>query len=220
MNRISQALGGCARAQIRPLVRYLVQAVSPASVTDYGCGDGAWLSEFRATGVEQTIGIDRRFGLRHEVGTFVEADLSDARVVWDNGIVGVRPKAPSLAVCVELAEHLPEKCAPQLVSTLARHDAVAFSAAIPGQGGWGHRNEQWQSWWAELFAGHGFAASLGLRREFWEHREIPVWYRQNLVLYRKGDVMNVLPSADLDVVHPDLWRRRSLMGLLAYWRSR
>lgn len=208
------------RAQIRPVVRYLIRKVRPASVVDYGCGDGAWLSEFREAGMEQTIGIDREYRLRHDAGYFVQADLTRAADLWDNGMVGVRPEEPSLALCLELGEHLPESCAAKLVATLVRHHAVAFSAAIPDQGGWGHRNEQWQSWWAGLFAEHGFAASRVLRREFWDYREIPAWYRQNLMLYEKDPNWDMGSLVGLDVVHPDLWRRRSLMGLLAYWRRR
>ena len=45
------------------------------------------------------------------------------------------------------------------VASLARHgDAVLFSAAIPFQGGAGHVNEHWPSYWAADFAVHGFVA--------------------------------------------------------------
>ncbi len=156
MNRINQALGGCDRAAIRPLVHHLVKAHYPTTVVDYGCGDGAWLSEFHRLGI-RTIGVDRTDRIRHDIGAFVAHDLSKPGINFDNAVVGVRVEEPSIALCLEVAEHLPCSAADGLIDILTAHPVVAFSAAIPGQGGWGHKNERWQSWWAAKFAGEMFA---------------------------------------------------------------
>ncbi|MCA9789386.1 MAG: hypothetical protein KC462_06410, partial [Cyanobacteria bacterium HKST-UBA05] len=53
-----------------------------------------------------------------------------------------------LAMCVEIAEHIPNRCSRQLVKTLTKaSDTVFFTAAPPGQGGVGHINEQPQAFW-------------------------------------------------------------------------
>ena len=98
----------------------------------------------------------------------------------------LRRKKYDLCLCLEVAEHLPESYAERLVKTLCRlSDNVLFSAAIPNQGGQGHLNEKWQSYWARLFEKFGFGAAekqLDIRCQ----EEIELWYRQNIVLYKKG----------------------------------
>ena len=45
----------------------------------------------------------------------------------------------------------------QLVATITKHgDAVLFSAAIPGQGGQDHLNEQWPEYWQKKFEVNGY----------------------------------------------------------------
>jgi hypothetical protein len=49
-----------------------------------------------------------------------------------------------LALCLEVAEHLPAAAGDSLVRRLASVGArILFSAAIPGQGGRNHVNEKW-----------------------------------------------------------------------------
>jgi 2-polyprenyl-3-methyl-5-hydroxy-6-metoxy-1,4-benzoquinol methylase len=53
-----------------------------------------------------------------------------------------------LVVSLEVAEHLPASAADQFVNTLVKHGKkILFSAAIPGQGGQDHLNEQWPDYW-------------------------------------------------------------------------
>jgi hypothetical protein len=86
-------------------------------------------------------------------------------------------------VCVEVAEHLPASGAPSFVADLARlAPVVAFSAAIPGQGGEGHVNEQWPEYWERLFAASGYRVVDALRRPFWRHPDGPAYVAQNLLL--------------------------------------
>lgn len=217
MNRLAQSLGGCEVWRIRPAALYLAAHLRPRTVLDYGCGDGAWLSVFAELGIP-TIGIDRTDRVRNGIGVFVQHDLrKPLPPVFDNGMVGVRVKEPSLALCLEVAEHLPETSARDLVSMLARHSAVAFSAAVPGQGGLGHVNEQWQSYWAAKFSVCGMYPNLEFRRRFWSRVSIPAWYRQNLVVYTRQEEFELGP---LDVVHPELARARSIMALWSQiWRK-
>lgn len=64
-----------------------------------------------------------------------------------------------LACALEVAEHLPADVANQFVALLVNAAPVeVFSAAIPRQGGKGHVNEQWPTYWASLFANHGYMA--------------------------------------------------------------
>jgi FkbM family methyltransferase len=87
---------------------------------------------------------------------------------------------------------------------------VLFSAAIPFQGGAGHVNEQWPSYWAALFAKHDYVAYDVVRPAVWEDDRVAFWYAQNMILYvdrahapaLRTDVRPKDPPRDL--VHPAL----------------
>ena len=116
-----------------------------------------------------------------------------------------------MAISLEVAEHLPETAAAGFVASLCRHaDVVLFSAAIPAQGGDNHINEQWQSYWAKLFAQEGFEVFDLVRPRFWSEGRIPFWYRQNMLLYVSDKAeslqqkLNCPRGGDIciDMVHP------------------
>jgi len=158
----------------------LVLARYPArNVVDVGCGTGGWLSVFAQHGVADIQGIDGdyvdRLQLEIPSERFAAADLS--RPVKFN-------RKFDLAVCLEVGEHLPAIDAPTLVESLSRlSEVVLFSAAIPGQRGTHHVNEQWPEYWARLFERHGYQAIDCIRPLIWNHDEVNWWYAQNTILY-------------------------------------
>jgi len=89
-------------------------------------------------------------------------------------------------------------------------DVVLFSAALPGQGGVGHINEQPLSYWRSLFAKHGYVFYDAIRPQLWNDDRVAYWYRQNTVLAIKSEVptpsgLRPIGGGDLvDVVHPNL----------------
>jgi hypothetical protein len=97
---------------------------------------------------------------------------------------------------------LPESSSEELVKHLCSlSDYVLFSAAIPHQTGVGHVNEQWQTWWEELFNRNGYYASeQPLRELLQDNQEVEIWYRQNIVLYSKHFKGKVT-----DYVHPAMY---------------
>jgi hypothetical protein len=94
-----------------------------------------------------------------------------------------------IALCLEVAEHVPAHLAPRLVAFLTSlSPVVVFSAATPGQGGQSHINEQPPSYWSRLFNSDGFAedveASHALRRAFGEAGVQGSWYVENTRVFR------------------------------------
>lgn len=179
------------------------------SAVDVGCGVGTWLSVLRARGVADVQGIDGEWVdtnlLVIPPESFLKADLTKPLEVQ---------RRFDLAISLEVAEHLPPECAEDFVATLVRlSDCVLFSAAIPHQGGRNHLNEQWQEFWAERFARHGYQAIDVIRSRVWDDPGIDTWYKQNTLLYvkreRRSDLRNVgdvaSPMRMLSVVHPDLY---------------
>ncbi len=98
-----------------------------------------------------------------------------------------------LAVCLEVAEHLPEASASKLVRQLtSAAPAVLFSAAVPGQGGTNHINEQWPDYWDGLFGRHKLIRLDPIRRQVWQDQRGAWYYQQNLFLYgTNGDKLYV-----------------------------
>lgn len=213
-----------AAAGPRAVAPFLVKLLAPRSVVDVGCGVGVWLSAFREQGVEDVLGLD---------GPYVNRSLlmipADRFMECDLGCGVSQSRFFDLVVSLEVAEHLPADCADRFVRSLVGlGKVVLFSAAIPGQGGTNHINEQWPEYWQEHFAGHGYQVVDCLRPRFWNDEAIPGCYRQNMLLfveaaYLKGHagLQQQLAAAGhfpLSVVHPIFFRKArqtpTLMPLL------
>ena len=174
-------------AQILPEV---VRLIAPKSAVDLGSGTGEWLGELRKLGVTDVSGVDGdwvdRAALKIPTDQFKPFDLRN-KLVMDRTF--------DLAISVETAEHLPPERGEGFVADLvALAPVVLFSAAIPGQGGTGHINEQWQDYWARLFAKHDYVALDFLRLKFWNDSRIEWWYRQNIILYVRRDRVETDPK--------------------------
>ncbi len=184
------------------------------SAVDVGCGVGTWLAVLLEKGVGTVRGYDGPWVQANQLviprDSFQNIDLGHPE--------GVRPdRRFDLAICLEVAEHLPPERAGDLVHSLCSlSDIVLFSAAIPGQGGVHHVNEQWPAYWAARFAGLGYKAIDTIRFRIWEDDEIPYWYRQNLVVYAGDGVpRNPTPgvgewgATPLPLVHPALFEQHA-----------
>lgn len=214
-NKISSGSVRSARV-ILPLV---LERFPTASAVDVGCGSGAWLSVLRELGCSDVLGIDGDWAagdtLMIPTANFLECDLSSDWPTVDRRF--------DLALTTEVAEHLPTERNAELVALLCRlADVVVFSAAIPRQGGVSHVNEQWQSYWAELFRAQGYGAVDVVRPQVWTNDDVEFWYRQNLLVYAKGVNDDV---SMLDVVHPRMAgrgnsREKSRIELFARSRAR
>jgi len=102
-----------------------------------------------------------------------------------------------LAICLEVAEHLPEKMAPILIQKLvAAAPAVLFSAALPGQLGAHHINEKMPAYWRALFERHGYVLLDPIRPAILTDARIEWWYRQNTVLYASENLMRERPALE------------------------
>jgi SAM-dependent methyltransferase len=196
------------------IVPLLVSTIRPASVIDVGCGDGAWLHVFERHGVVDVCGVDGSYvpssQLRISEHAFRAADLSHAFRL---------ERRFDLALSLEVGEHLPVASAPEFIDSLVRlASVVVFSAAIPGQGGTNHVNEQWQGYWAALFEERGYCPIDCIRPFVWNHPDVELWYAQNCLVYVRADTLDSYPElratalqparSPLDVVHPRMYMLR------------
>ena len=182
---------------VLPIVQKLVD---PRSVLDVGCGVAPWLAEWVSQGVTDVVGLDGdyvdRAMLQITPEKFVPTNL--------HGRFSLGRKF-DLVQSLEVGEHLDEVYADLFVESLTSHgDVILFSAAIPGQGGTHHVNEQWPSYWIKKFAQAGFAPYDALRSLIWTDRRVAMWYRQNILIFSKERVFEGSETCP-DLVHPEIW---------------
>jgi SAM-dependent methyltransferase len=172
-----QSVGASASAA--EVVPIFLKLFPVRSVIDVGCGTGAWARQFLVNGVPQVLGIDGDYvdptQLLIPAECFVEADLCQPIRI---------SRGFDAAVCLEVAEHLPESRAIGLVYDLTLlAPCILFSAAVPGQGGTNHINEQYLSFWINLFQEHQYEAMDAIRPSILGNNSVEWWYQQNTVVF-------------------------------------
>ncbi len=196
------------RKSAQEIVPLVLDVIPCQSVVDVGCGECAWLRVFKEHGVPTVVGFDgdyvNRDTLEIDSKDFHAMDLSSP-TDWNQSF--------DLAVSLEVAEHLPESAADRFVAFLVSlAPVVLFSAAVPGQGGTNHVNEQWPDYWGARFHHHGFSTLDFIRGAIWRNENVERWYAQNLLLFVRADILSARPdlkdyaaqtdAARLSVVHP------------------
>jgi SAM-dependent methyltransferase len=175
-------------------------ANAPKSLLDVGCGTGTWLRAASQLGVATVFGIDGI--LMHESELHVPKELIQQRDLTSSFNLGRRF---DVAICLEVAEHLPEASAAGLISSITSHsDRVLFSAACPGQSGQHHINCQWPAYWQALFNASGFACDDAIRWQIWNNPLVEPWYRQNMFWARLDRKVAGHEPRIEPVIHPDI----------------
>lgn len=177
------------RISAREIVPLVMELIQPKSVVDIGCGTGAWLSVFRENAVDDIYGLD---------GNWVDQDMlfipADRFSKVDLKIPIHVARQFDLAMSLEVAEHIPADRAGEFVDSLTQlGPVILFSAAIPGQGGTHHVNEQWPDYWVRLFHERGFAVIDCIRKKVWQNDRVEWWYAQNLLLFVRPDQLDRYP---------------------------
>lgn len=202
----------CAMNTLRVLFEYFV----PESFLDVGGWHGPWSKAFYdITGSSQYTLIDGDYvdtnNILVDKSNFIWFDLSKKLDLWCKY---------DLVNCLEVAEHLPETSADSLILSLISHgDVILFSAALPGQGGTHHVNEQYPKYWSDKFFSHGFVCLDFLRAVIWDDEQIQWWYRQNIMVFIKKTVYDsrmhpklsdIVPvTKPLSLIHPWAWEEKT-----------
>lgn len=178
-----------ARRSARAMIPVVSSFVPVSSVLDVGCGRGVWIDEWRRSGVETAFGVDGDYVDRAQLAITTPGVSADevflAQDITQNFDLG---RQFDLVQCLEVGEHIPTPASSVLVDNLVRHSQVIlFSAAVPGQGGEHHVNEQPLSFWRDLFASREYDAFDVIRPAVGGVRDILPWYRYNSLLYVRRD---------------------------------
>ncbi len=210
-----------AAGQIVPILQ---EIASVKSVLDIGCAFGTWLRVWHDKGTSVIHGVDGTYVSPSELeiphSCFTAAELADP---FDLG------RSFDFVQSLEVGEHIRREASETFVETITRHakGVVAFSAAVPGQGGEYHVNERPLDFWRGLFRERGYHAFDFVRPRIGNDPRISFWYRFNTLIYVHESMAMMLPEAvrrtripdDVPVpdVSPPLFRvRKAAVKLLPY----
>jgi len=195
------------------VLKQVVDLVQPKSAIDIGCGTGTWLSVLKEHGCNPIKGVD-----------FADLPEDDLEISRNEYIVHDLTKplkervSFDMALCLEVAEHIPSSFVDTLVDSLVgASPVVVFSAAVPGQGGMNHVNEQWPDYWSEKFSHRGYVALDVIRPRIWNNKSVFYWYRQNTIMFVDGNhsVLNLIKNRAgrrddvLSIVHPEAFAKKT-----------
>lgn len=195
------------RASAAAIVPIINDLFHPESVIDLGCGAGDWLSVWSEIAGCSIRGFDGAWvpksSLCIQSSSFNTAEFCTK--VPDLG-------SADLAMCLEVAEHVPDITGKEFVAALCQAaPIVVWSAAVPGQGGYGHINERYQDYWVREFAGHGFKPFDLIRPQIWMNSAVSWWYQQNLLIFASESAIQRFQLAacpmTVSIVHPALYEQ-------------
>ena len=160
----------------------------PKSVIDLGCGAGFLLERLRSQGVSKIYGID---GSKDATNSWPE-HMQDVLEV--KNLMDFKPQERyDVAICMEVAEHIPKDKSLKLVTKVADSSKkfIWWTAAPPGQGGTGHITLKPITYWIRLFEDQGFVPMWDLtykiKMELLRVKEIQAypWFRDNCLILKR-----------------------------------
>ncbi|WP_133553998.1 hypothetical protein [Algoriphagus boseongensis] len=195
------------------ILSLLFSFFKPNSMVDFGCGVGTWLKTGNNLGVREILGIEGEW-LKSEYlvipqTAFLTNNLTSKIIL---------SRKFDLAISLEVAEHIEEKYSKVFIENLTKaSDVVLFSAAIPGQRGSGHVNEQWPDYWIKKFKEKDYLPLDLIRPKIWQNDNIKTWYKQNTILFVKRERLEGIPElkayfdplkSNWSLVHPSTFLRQ------------
>ena len=201
----------------RNIIKIVQEYIHFDSVIDIGCGIGQILRACSEAGAKTIRGVDGTWVNKNMLvippECFTPSDISQPNLAEK-----IPEKKLDLTVSSEVAEHInSEDCENYMNNLVSFSDVILFSAAIPGQGGTHHVNEQYPSYWIKKFEARGFVPVDCIRPKIWWDKSIFNYYRQNLLIFVKKESLKNYPKLEaeadrpiLDAVHPDLWKPETI----------
>lgn len=174
------------RSEAQHVVQVFHQYFTPDSVIDFGCAIGAHLEPFyeRDVHIKGVEGNSKAFN--HAVVPQDRLEQYDLRDRYNSG------RTYDLVLCLEVAEHIPERYADDLVDTLVdAGGTIVMTAATPGQGGTHHVNEQPREYWYKKFESRGYEYDSNAVSDLRDMIEVELtdWIPDNIMVYRRSTPM-------------------------------
>jgi SAM-dependent methyltransferase len=172
------------------LLENVLRTFRPGSVLDVGCGVGRSLDWFAERGCE-VLGLEAS-------GLAIEKARRPGQILKHNLEKKLELRRRfDLCWCFEVAEHIRPNFASALVETMTRHsDLIVMSAAHPGQGGYGHVNEQPREYWIRLLKSHGYGCGEDVTSRI--TRGV-TWNPQNVFVFQREAVRDCAGGQALEL---------------------
>ena len=143
-------------------------------ILDVGCGPGIYVKALQDNNVDAIgIDVDKR-------NPYLKIDIFGEHFLQHTGY--------DLTMCIEVAEHIPEHLADELIKRLCNtSNTILFSAAKPGQGGHGHINCQEKPYWITKFNNNNFILDEEATTKlvsFMKEGYHMGWFTQNAMVFR------------------------------------
>lgn len=163
--------GPGSRSSAEIVLPLLMDTLDLKSLIDVGCGKGTWVAAAASLDTNlELLGVDGNW----VKATELECHPDHFQTIDLNAPTPIGRRF-DLAISLEVVEHLLPESADGLVRFLCGcSDAIFFGAAVPGQGGTDHFNEERQSSWESRFKHHGYRAVDLIRPRVWNHPEVEV----------------------------------------------
>ena len=174
------------RSDARAVATAIRDHFDPDSVIDFGCAIGAHLEPFYEEQIEIKGVEGNPAAFEYAVVPTDFLEEHDLREPYESD------RTYDIALCFEVAEHLPEQFADVLVNTLVTSsDTVIMTAAPPGQGGTHHVNEQPSGYWHQKFESRGLVYDSEAVETLTDtiETEETSWILENLMVFRPRSSM-------------------------------
>ena len=158
-------------------LKTVIENYHPKSWLDIGCGTGVALKYVK------------QFDIKIEGVEFSSLAIKESKI---GNVINCHDLTKPLNLnkkfdvvwCYEVAEHLPENSANNLINILVTHgNIIVLSAARPGQGGEGHINEQPIEYWINKMAENHFSVDKGITTKIQSLNEL---YSENVCCFTKN----------------------------------
>lgn len=169
----------------------------PKSILDVGCGVGGWSMAYKERGIEKITMLDHP---SNKKGNLLFQENEFHNIDFETSVPPVYPA--ELVICFEVLEHIHAHRCHAVIEYLTKcSDTILFSAAIPGQHGYKHVNENFSPYWEAVFAQFGFKKYDIIRPLILFNDSIEYFIRQNAFLFVKGN--GLLHTTDHKKFLPD-----------------
>ena len=160
--------------------------LTPQSMVDIGSGLGIWSKVFLSAFPSMTnlVAIDLE---RHKSRILDSLEEIPAFNFLERNLESVEGLPDShydLAICVEVLEHVSPKAAQNIFDEFSKKCSfIVFGAAIKGQGGTHHINEQSFEFWTNEMLRRGLIPVDVFRPQLLRDKQVPGYYKYNMILW-------------------------------------
>jgi Methyltransferase domain len=185
------------RGEYDAIADALANRLSFSSVLDLGCGNGFLIARLGRLG-KSVSGVD---GSVHVLECVPTELIPKIRIL--DLTTSVRLGRFDLVICSEVAEHLDAQYADTLVDSVCENSAglVFFTAALVGQGGLYHLNEQPHDYWIAMFHRRQFGLDYQmtqiLREDLSQVVRTMWWFTRNALIFRGPGLGRVCLNASM-----------------------